>query len=61
MDAVARALAASRLSGKTVPLEPRAARQEEILLVHTKRHFDEIMETRSREQTYIDSDTVTSP
>ena len=61
MDAVARALAAPQLAGKTVPLEPRAARREEILLVHTERHFDEIMETRDQEQTYIDSDTVTSP
>ncbi len=61
MDAVARALAAPQLAEKTVSLEPRAAEQKEILLVHTERNFDEIMETRGQEQTYIDSDTVTSP
>ena len=61
MDAVARALAVPRLAEKIVSLEPRAAEREEILLIHTERYFDEIMETRGREQTYIDSDTVTSP
>ena len=61
MDAVARALGASQLAHELRSLEPRMAQREDILLVHTERHFDEIMETRGREQTYIDSDTVTSP
>ena len=61
MDAAARALAAPKLAEKFTALEPRVAEQEEVLLVHTQRHFDEIMETRGQEQTYLDNDTVTSP
>ena len=61
MDAAARALAAPKLAEKLTALEPRVAEQEEVLLVHTQRHFDEIMETRGQEQTYLDNDTVTSP
>jgi acetoin utilization deacetylase AcuC-like enzyme len=61
MDAAARAIEAPSIAERTVRLDPRAATKEEILLVHTERHFDEIMETRGQEQTYIDSDTVTSP
>jgi acetoin utilization deacetylase AcuC-like enzyme len=61
MDAAARALEAPQIADRTVHLEPRSATKEEVLLVHTERHFDEIMETRDQEQTYIDSDTVTSP
>ncbi|MEE9263702.1 MAG: histone deacetylase [Vicinamibacteria bacterium] len=61
MDAAARALATPKLAEKLTALEPRVAEQEEVLLVHTQRHFDEIMETRGQEQTYLDNDTVTSP
>jgi len=61
MDAVARALAAPKLAEKLTALEPRVAKQEEVLLVHTQRHFDEIMKTRGQKQTYLDNDTVTSP
>jgi acetoin utilization deacetylase AcuC-like enzyme len=61
MDAAARAIEAPQIVDRTVRLDPRSATKEEILLVHTERHFDEIMETRGEEQTYVDSDTVTSP
>ena len=54
MDAAERALAAPKLADTLTNLEPRAAEREEVLLVHTQRHFDEIMETRGKEQTTSD-------
>ena len=61
MDAAARAVATPNLAEKLTALEPRVAEREEVLLVHTQRHFEEVMETRGQEQTYLDNDTVTSP
>jgi len=61
LGAVKRALAAPSLSGHLISLEPRPATADEILLIHTDRHYQEILATRESERTYLDEDTVTSP
>jgi acetoin utilization deacetylase AcuC-like enzyme len=60
MDAVSRALKASSLGGSLSSIEPRAAEEDEILLVHTERLYQEVMATRGKDHTYLDSDTITS-
>ena len=61
MDAVARAIAATSLSAVLKPLALRSAEREEILLIHSERHFEEIQATAKAERVFLDSDTVTSP
>ena len=61
LGAVRRALDAPSLSGRLTSLEPRPATRDEILLVHTDRHYQEILATQEAERTYLDEDTVTSP
>ena len=61
MDAAKRALGAPSLAGVLTAIEPRAATREEIMLVHSDRHYDEVVATRGIEQAYLDSDTVTCP
>lgn len=60
VDAVARALAASELAGKLEIIAPRPAEKEQILLVHRQHLYDEVMATRGRQRTYLDSDTIAS-
>ncbi len=60
MGAVSRAMAAPSLSGRLTSLAPRRATRDEILLVHSDRHYEEILATREAERTYLDEDTVTS-
>jgi acetoin utilization deacetylase AcuC-like enzyme len=59
MGAVSRALAAPSLSGRLTSLAPRGATRDEILRVHSDRHYEEILATREEERTYLDEDTVT--
>jgi acetoin utilization deacetylase AcuC-like enzyme len=61
IDAVARAIAAPRLASKIEVVAPKAAEKEHILLVHWERLYDEVMATRARERTYLDSDTIACP
>jgi acetoin utilization deacetylase AcuC-like enzyme len=60
MEAVSRALAAPALASKLEILEPKPAEKEHILLVHWERLYDEVVATRGRERTYLDSDTLAS-
>lgn len=60
VDAIARALAAPELAGKLERILPRPAEKEHILLVHRKHLYDEVMATRGKDRTYLDSDTVAS-
>jgi acetoin utilization deacetylase AcuC-like enzyme len=61
MDAVARAIADPLLASKLERVNPKPAEKEHILLVHWERLYDEVMATRGKERTYLDSDTVASP
>ncbi len=61
MEAVARAIAYPALAGKLEVIEPKPAEKEHILLVHWERLYDEVMATRGKERTYLDSDTIASP
>jgi acetoin utilization deacetylase AcuC-like enzyme len=61
MGAVARAIAAPRLATKLEIVQPKPADKEHVLLVHWERLYDEVIATRGRERTYLDSDTVASP
>jgi acetoin utilization deacetylase AcuC-like enzyme len=60
IDAVSRAVEAPALSSRIEVIAPRPAEKEHVLLVHWERLYDEVMETRGRERTYLDSDTVAS-
>jgi acetoin utilization deacetylase AcuC-like enzyme len=60
MGAVARAIAAPDLASKLEIVNPKPAEKEHILLVHWERLYDEVMATRGKERTYLDSDTVAS-
>jgi acetoin utilization deacetylase AcuC-like enzyme len=60
IDAVSRALESPALSNRIEVIPPRPAEKEHVLLVHWERLYDEVMETRGRERTYLDSDTVAS-
>ncbi len=60
VDAVARALGAAELAGKLESIAPRPAEKEHILLVHWQHLYDEVMATRGKDRTYLDSDTVAS-
>jgi acetoin utilization deacetylase AcuC-like enzyme len=60
MDAVARAIAAPALAAKLSLVAPKPADKEHILLVHWERLYDEVLATRGKERTYLDSDTVAS-
>ncbi len=61
MDAVSRAVSAPGLASKLEVVSPKPAEKEHILLVHWERLYDEVMATRGKERTYLDSDTVASP
>jgi len=58
---VARAIAAPSVSAALKPLALRTAEREEILLIHTQRHYEEIEATARQERVFLDTDTVTSP
>ena len=60
MDAVARAIGAPALAAKLELVAPKPADKEQILLVHWERLYDEVVATRGKERTYLDSDTVAS-
>ncbi|MGH9333660.1 MAG: histone deacetylase family protein, partial [Vicinamibacteria bacterium] len=60
MGAIRRAIEAPVLRSRIEELAPPAADKEHILLVHWERLYDEVMATRDRDQTYLDSDTVAS-
>ena len=60
MGAVTRAIRAPGLASKPAIISPKAAEKEHILLVHWERLYDEVMATRGKERTYLDSDTVAS-
>jgi acetoin utilization deacetylase AcuC-like enzyme len=60
MEAVARAIASPALAAKLEVVAPKPADKEHILLVHRERLYDEVMSTRGKERTYLDSDTVAS-
>jgi acetoin utilization deacetylase AcuC-like enzyme len=60
IDAVSRALDSPALSSRIEVVAPRPAEKEHVLLVHWERLYDEVMETKGRERTYLDSDTVAS-
>ncbi len=61
MDAVFRAIRAPDLAAKLEVVDPKPAEKEHILLVHWERLYDEVLATRGKERTYLDSDTVASP
>ncbi len=61
MGAVARAIGAPGLTSKLEIVSPKPAEKEHILLVHWERLYDEVVATRGKERTYLDSDTVASP
>jgi acetoin utilization deacetylase AcuC-like enzyme len=61
IDAVGRAIAAPSVAAACKLLPQRAAEREEILLVHSDRHFEEIEATAKQPRVFLDSDTVTSP
>lgn len=42
-------------------VEPRAASEEEVTLVHTPSYFRQIRETSGKERAYLDPDTSTCP
>lgn len=60
VDAVATAISSPRFSD-LARLEPRAATQEEILLVHWDRHYEEVLATSGNNGIRLDPDTPTSP
>lgn len=60
VDAVSRALREPTLDDKLEEIEPRPAERDEILLVHWDRLYKEVMETESRDKTFLDADTVAS-
>jgi acetoin utilization deacetylase AcuC-like enzyme len=60
MEAVARAITAPSLAPKLEVVQPKPAEKEHILLVHWERLYEEVMATRGKERTYLDSDTVAS-
>jgi len=61
MGAVARAISSPDLASKLEIVSPKPAEKEHILLVHWERLYDEVVATRGKERTYLDSDTVASP
>ena len=61
MGAVARAIGAPDLASRLEIVSPKPAEKEHILLVHWERLYDEVMATRGKERTYLDSDTIASP
>ncbi len=42
-------------------LKPRDADKEDILRVHTEKHYERIKSTRGKEKTFLDQDTSTNP
>jgi acetoin utilization deacetylase AcuC-like enzyme len=58
VGAVARAIEAPGLASKLEVVAPKPAEKEHILLVHWERLYDEVMATRAKERTYLDSDTI---
>jgi acetoin utilization deacetylase AcuC-like enzyme len=61
IDAVAKAIGAPGLASKIEVIAPKAAEKEHILLVHWERLYDEVMATRAKERTFLDSDTIACP
>jgi acetoin utilization deacetylase AcuC-like enzyme len=61
LGAVDRAIESESIAGAWIAVEPRRAEKEDILLVHTERLYDEVLDTRGQERVYLDEDTVTSP
>lgn len=61
VGAVSRAIEAPGLSSKLEVIAPKPAEKDHILLVHWERLYDEVVATRGKERTYLDSDTIASP
>ena len=53
-------MASPSLSGRLTSLAPRRATRDEILRVHSDRHYEEVLATRESDRTCLDEDTVTS-
>ena len=51
----------TKLFDEVVRIEPRDATREEITLVHTPEHYDNIASTKGRPKVFLDADTSTCP
>ncbi len=51
----------TKLFDEVVRIEPRDATKEEITLVHTPKHYDNIASTKGRPKVFLDADTSTCP
>ncbi len=51
----------TKLFDEVVRIEPRDATKEEITLVHTLKHYDNIASTKGRPKVFLDADTSTCP
>jgi acetoin utilization deacetylase AcuC-like enzyme len=51
----------TKLFDEVVRIEPRDATREEITLVHTPKHYDNIASTKGRPKVFLDADTSTCP
>lgn len=51
----------TKLFDEVVRIEPRDATKEEITLVHTPEHYDNIASTKGRPKVFLDADTSTCP
>ncbi|MBI1746883.1 MAG: histone deacetylase [Acidobacteria bacterium] len=60
LEAIYSVLQSDRLRGRWLPIAPRMATPEEILRVHTLRHFRQVEQTAGQDRTHLDADTVTS-
>ena len=51
----------TKLFDEVVRIEPRDATKEEITLVHTTKHYDNIASTKGKSKVFLDADTSTCP
>ncbi|MCH7517754.1 MAG: histone deacetylase [Candidatus Dadabacteria bacterium] len=51
----------TKLFDEVVRIEPRDATKEEITLVHTTKHYDNIASTKGKPKVFLDADTSTCP
>lgn len=51
----------TKLFDEVVRIEPRDATKEEITLVHTPEHYDNIASTKGKSKVFLDADTSTCP
>src|SRR5262249_23235970 len=61
LRSILQGLKEAQLWDRLVHVTPVAATEEQILLVHTKKHFDYIRDCSRRGSVWIDSDTHISP